>query len=258
MGNGPGNLKVYQDLIYEHEQLAGGFIWEWADHGVQGKTVDGQVYYQYGGDFGDDPNNGNFCIDGLLMPDHTPSPGLFEVKKVFEPVKTEAVDLEKGIFILTNRYDFNDLRDLEILYQIKSGEKLLYSGKTAVGPIPPHQSGEVRLCYPEKSLLEKLQIQELDTYLNLQFCLNKETQWAKAGYCLATAQLKLPLEKQRRPKDKIEGSLHYCESKTRLDIRGVDFALAFDKIKGLPAICRTRWLQGYRKGSSTSVLESPY
>lgn len=81
MGNGPGNLKEYQDLFYAHDKLQGGFIWEWFDHGIESYTEDGRKYYRYGGDFGGDPTNGDFCIDGLLMPDRTPSPGLYEYKK---------------------------------------------------------------------------------------------------------------------------------------------------------------------------------
>ena len=78
MGNGPGNLKEYQDLFYAHDKLQGGFIWEWFDHGIESYTEDGEKYYRYGGDFGDDPSNKDFCIDGMLMPDRTPSPGLYE------------------------------------------------------------------------------------------------------------------------------------------------------------------------------------
>ena len=73
MGNGPGNLKEYQELFYAHDKLQGGFIWEWFDHGIESVTDNGEVYYRYGGDFGDDPSNKDFCIDGMLMPDRTPS-----------------------------------------------------------------------------------------------------------------------------------------------------------------------------------------
>ena len=82
MGNGPGNLKEYQDLFYAHEKLQGGCIWEWFDHGIESYTEDGEKYYRYGGDYGDDPSNKDFCIDGMLMPDRTPSPGLYEYKNL--------------------------------------------------------------------------------------------------------------------------------------------------------------------------------
>ena len=109
MGNGPGNLKDYQDLVYAHDKLQGGFVWEWFDHGIESFTESGEKYYRYGGDFGDDPSNKDFCIDGLIMPDRTPSPGLYEYKKVIEPITTTAVDIQKGIINLLSRYDFANL-----------------------------------------------------------------------------------------------------------------------------------------------------
>ena len=87
MGNGPGNLKEYQELFYAHDKLQGGFIWEWFDHGIESVTDNGEVYYRYGGDFGDDPSNKDFCIDGMLMPDRTPSPSLYEYKKSLNPLQ---------------------------------------------------------------------------------------------------------------------------------------------------------------------------
>lgn len=87
MGNGPGNLKDYQDLVYAHDKLQGGFVWEWFDHGIESFTESGEKYYRYGGDFGDDPSNKDFCIDGLIMPDRTPSPGLYEYKKLLNQLQ---------------------------------------------------------------------------------------------------------------------------------------------------------------------------
>ena len=106
MGNGPGGLKEYWDVFYTYKRLQGGCVWEWLDHGIRQKTADGQEYFAYGGDFGDQPNDGNFVIDGLLFPDRTPSPGLLEYKKVIEPVKVEEVDLKNGKVRIINRYDF--------------------------------------------------------------------------------------------------------------------------------------------------------
>ena len=103
MGNGPGALREYQDLFYKYDKLQGGFVWEWFDHGIYSVSDEGKIYYKYGGDFGDDPTNGNFCIDGLLMPDRSASPGLLEYKKVIEPVETKAVDLTKGIIEVINQ-----------------------------------------------------------------------------------------------------------------------------------------------------------
>ena len=68
MGNGPGGLTEYQEIMRKYPRLQGGFIWEWYDHGIERVDEDGNTYYLYGGNYGDFPTNGNFCIDGLVFP----------------------------------------------------------------------------------------------------------------------------------------------------------------------------------------------
>jgi beta-galactosidase len=113
MGNGPGGLDDYQDAFRKYKRLQGGFIWEWANHGLLHK--DG--YYAYGGDFGDEPNDHTFVMDGLCDSEHKPTPGLTELKKVFQPVK---FDYEAGKVLITNEYDYIDLRHLEAKYSIQA------------------------------------------------------------------------------------------------------------------------------------------
>ncbi len=90
MGNSPGALKEYWETFYQYPRLQGGFVWEWMDHGIRKTTADGEEYFAYGGDFGDQPNDSNFVMDGLVMSDHTPSPALLEYKKVLEPVMIDS------------------------------------------------------------------------------------------------------------------------------------------------------------------------
>lgn len=113
MGNGPGGLKAYQDMYRRHSRLQGGFIWEWYDHGIYTEE-EGHTYYKYGGNFGDFPTNGNFCIDGMLMPDRTPSPALLEYKQVISPIEVQKVEGKNNELILTNWYDFLSLSHLYI------------------------------------------------------------------------------------------------------------------------------------------------
>ena len=87
MGNGPGGLADYQELFERHPRCQGGFVWEWIDHGLRDAA---RGFYAYGGDFGEPLHDSNFVADGLLFPDRTPSPGLIELKKVFEPVRITA------------------------------------------------------------------------------------------------------------------------------------------------------------------------
>lgn len=111
MGNGPGELQEYQDMFRKYERLQGGFIWEWANHGLAHK--DG--FYAYGGDFGEDPHDHTFVMDGLCNSEHDPTPGLIELKKVFQPVKFE---MEGDRILVTNEYDFSGLEHLQGSYSI--------------------------------------------------------------------------------------------------------------------------------------------
>ncbi|MER6584042.1 glycoside hydrolase family 2 TIM barrel-domain containing protein, partial [Nonomuraea sp. NPDC001023] len=106
MGNGPGGLAEYQELFERFPRLAGGFVWEWIDHGLTHPRHE----YAYGGDHGESVHDGNFVIDGLVFPDRTPSPGLLDLKKVFEPVRFAFGD---GVVRVVNRHDFRDLAHLD-------------------------------------------------------------------------------------------------------------------------------------------------
>jgi beta-galactosidase len=116
MGNGPGWLEDYEETFRTYPRLQGGFIWEWANHGIWKEDSDGKSYYAYGGDFGDVPNDGAFVMDGLLYSTHTPTPGLIELKKVIEPVK---VAVEGDELAISNHYNFMGLEHLAATYKLE-------------------------------------------------------------------------------------------------------------------------------------------
>ena len=101
MGQGPGLLEAYWQAFQAYPQLMGGCIWEWADHGIV-KEENGQKYYAYGGDFGEWPHDGCFCVDALTYPDRTPHTGLLEYKHVIRPVRVSMVDEARGIVSFRN------------------------------------------------------------------------------------------------------------------------------------------------------------
>lgn len=126
MGNGPGAIKEYVEAFYKHPRLVGGFVWEWANHGLRTKTKAGTEYMGYGGDFGDEPNDGCFVMDGLLDSNHNPTPGLLEYAKAIEPVQTLSVE---GTEVrVVNRYDFLTLDHLECRFVVQSGEGIIEEG----------------------------------------------------------------------------------------------------------------------------------
>lgn len=116
MGNGPGAIKEYVEAFYKYPRLMGGFVWEWANHGLRAKTKSGIEYMAYGGDFGDEPNDGCFVMDGLVDSHHNPTPGLVEYSKAIEPVQTVSIG---GFDVrIINRYDFLTLDHLECQFII--------------------------------------------------------------------------------------------------------------------------------------------
>ncbi len=153
MGNGPGDGEDYFALIEKYDRFAGGFVWEWCDHAVyMGQTPDGRDKYFYGGDFGEFPHDGNFCMDGLVYPDRHPHTGLKEYKNIIRPLRVTGAELEKGSFTFRNMLDFTNTRDyLTVIYQIlQNGETV---AEDVVGEeqldIPPHGSRTVTLVYPQ-------------------------------------------------------------------------------------------------------------
>ncbi len=101
MGNGPGGMDIYDNLAERYPRLHGGFIWEWRDHGLLTRTTDGVEFFGYGGDFGEVLHDGNFVMDGMLLPDGTPTPGLAEFARVNQPI---VFDLDDGLLVVRNRY----------------------------------------------------------------------------------------------------------------------------------------------------------
>ena len=146
MGNGPGDIEDYYQQIMKYDGFCGGFVWEWCDHAVnQGVAENGKTMYGYGGDFGEYPHDGNFCMDGLVYPDRTPHTGVYEWKNVVRPVRARLVDAHKVTLALKNMLDFTDMADaITLSYECKADGELLCSGEIAV-PSTPHTESEVTI-----------------------------------------------------------------------------------------------------------------
>jgi beta-galactosidase len=125
MGNSNGGLADYYAAFDRHGALQGGFVWEWIDHGIRVADERGREYWAYGGDFGEARHDANFCADGLVWPDRTPHPAMYELKYLAAPV--EVSSLGGGRYRIHNRNDFVDLSYLR--------------GETEAGPLPPLTAG---------------------------------------------------------------------------------------------------------------------
>jgi len=235
MGNGPGNLKEYWDAFYGSERLQGGFVWEWIDHGIRRKTSEGSEYFAYGGDFGDEPNDGNFVIDGLIFPDRTPSPGLIEYKKVLEPIKAEVMDALSGKVLITNLYDFISTDHVQISWNITSYGKIIQSGILPMPALMPKESKEITIPF------NHLIVNSDECYLNIDFLLAKDTIWSKAGHTIAWAQFKIPCADSDKLVAPVKTFYPLSSSENRqiIAISWDDFEIGFDKSYGY--LCKLKF-----------------
>jgi beta-galactosidase/evolved beta-galactosidase subunit alpha len=213
MGNGPGGLKEYWDLIYAHDEFMGAFVWEWIDHGIRKRDAAGREFFAYGGDFGDEPHDGNFVCDGLVFPDRQPSPGLLELKKVTEPVKVER---EGDQFRITNRYDFIGLDHLLAGWTVTDAGQVVASGTFKLPAIPARKSKLVTIPFTGNG-----------DYLTLQFTLATDNVWGQRGHEVAWAQFALPTKPALR--SIVTGPVQ-VEATT---VTGHEFALSFDPHRGV-------------------------
>ncbi|SDM57716.1 glycoside hydrolase family 2 TIM barrel-domain containing protein [Sediminibacillus halophilus] len=255
MGNGPGGLKEYWETFYKHDRLQGGFVWEWLDHGIRQVTMDGEEYFAYGGDFGEQPHDSNFVIDGLVMADHTPSPALKEYKKVIEPVVVEAIDLQKGRFKVVNRYDFVSLDHLQAVWSIKAGEKVIAGGTFSVENIGAQKCKEVVIAYQ----LGDAQYAEGECWLDIDFQLASDTAWAKAGHSIAWAQFELPVSQTigREAGIPSKRPLQVKDADGSLLVQGGDFLVRFDKTSGIMSEYKYQGVDLIKTGPVLNLWRAP-
>ncbi|WP_194904308.1 glycoside hydrolase family 2 TIM barrel-domain containing protein [Catenulispora rubra] len=192
MGNGPGGLADYQEIFEAHPRLAGGFIWEWIDHGIVQTTDGGTPFYAYGGDFGEEVHDGNFVADGLVFPDRTPSPGLVEYKKVIEPVRI-AIDGSARRIGISNLYRFRDTGHLRFQWTAEADGVPVGSGDVPVPPIPP--GAGIALYWPAELDAAAHAATEAgvggELWLSVTASLAKDESWADTGHEIAWGQAQL-------------------------------------------------------------------
>ncbi|KAK8052642.1 Beta-galactosidase [Apiospora saccharicola] len=184
MGNGPGAIKEYIDAFYKYPRLMGGFVWEWANHGLLTKNAEGEDYMAYGGDFGDEPNDYNFVMDGLCFANHTATPGLIEYSKAIEPVQVVGND---GMVVeIINRYDFVSLDHLRCDWEIISDRSQIIGREVYIPKgIKPHTKAKLVIGgFPQTTSAS-------ETWLRLQFSRREATKWAYRGQVVAFGEVLL-------------------------------------------------------------------
>lgn len=190
MGTGPGGLSEYQAAIDGHPRIAGGFVWEWIEHGLRQRLTDGSVRIAYGGDFGELVHDGNFVIDGLVSPDREPRPGLADVAAVFAPI---GLALDGTELTVTNRYHGRTTEGLEATLAVAE----LDAGGVAGDEPPAVRRIPVPLLAPGESATVPLPLEPaLDSgirrLLTVSVAQARATAWAPAGHEIAWVQAELP------------------------------------------------------------------
>ena len=226
MGNSTGNFQDYWDVIEKYPKLQGGFIWDWVDQGFLKTNENGEKYWTYGGDYGDEgiPSDGNFNINGLVWPDRTPHPGLFEVNKVYQYVGFAAVDLTKGIIRVKNKYDFTNLSEFNFEWDVVADGKVMQSGKLTFPDLKP--KAETIASIPLKKIDPS---PGTEYFLNIRALRSDAWNYVPEDHVYATAQFKLPIESKPVPAK--ENNLAVLQTKTidkKLEVSGVDMKLVFD------------------------------
>ncbi|MEY9850912.1 beta-galactosidase [Leifsonia sp. EB41] len=189
MGNGPGALDQYEALVDAHPRLHGGFVWEWRDHGILTRTADGTPYYAYGGDFGEVVHDGNFVMDGMVLSNDVPTPGLHEFKAVAQPV---ALTFDDGELVVTNRRHSASTADLALRWTVEHDGREAASGTL---DLPAVEAGEsARVPLPAVPVAK-----DAETWLTVTAVLAADTAWAPAGHVVARAQLDRSAPRRPRP-----------------------------------------------------------
>ena len=227
MGNGPGDLENYFQCFERHDGHCGGFVWEWCDHAVDvGRTPDGKRKYFYGGDFGEYPHDGNFCMDGLVYPDRRPHTGLKEFKIVNRPARIREVNLEGGVFDIRNMLDFTPLNEhITVNYAVRQGGREVSRGQVPEEQlcIPPHGEGELRIALPP------LKKAPFAVYFEMRQRYDRPL--VPAGHTLGVEQIgRQKLDLTPRPEGVL--GLEIQETDTDINLRGENFRYVFSKRTG--------------------------
>lgn len=231
MGNALGNLQEYWDEIYSNPRMLGGFIWEWCDEGLRKTAKDGTKFIAYGGDFGDSPNLGAFCIKGVVTSDRDIYPKYWEVKKVHQPIAITALDLKPGNVTLKvlNRNSFLNLTNYAVRWTLTS---------SARGQI---QSGDLSAldCAPGKEVSVKIPTQPIKSavadeefWLRVSFQTRENALWAKAGQEVAWQQFTLEADGARKPAPRQTGAVNLSEVGDVVTVSGANFFARFSRAAG--------------------------
>ncbi len=227
MGNAMGNFADYWEIMERYPNLAGGFVWEWFDHGLQNFDQNGKMRYLYGGDYGDYPNSGNFVIDGVLTPEREVTPKLLETKRVQQYMKVELLDAEKGVIRVLNDYYHVDASFLKGFWFVERNGMKVVEGTLSDLVIA---SGESRMY--EIGFGADLYKKPGEYFLNVCFELKEDCLWAEKGHQVAKCQLMLKKVEAASGDLKATGEVRVLEDENQIRVVTDAASYEFNKISG--------------------------
>ncbi len=231
MGNSVGNLQEYWDAIETYKPLIGGCIWDWVDQGLRKQGKNGREFWAYGGDYGpeDVPSDGNFCMNGLVHPDRRVAPKLWEVKKVYQYVSIEAVDLSRGVLKLRNKYDFTNLSDYVLQWSLAVDGEIVQQGRMEVPDVAPGQAGRVTLPMSKPDMAPGSECR-----LRVGLELAEATDWVAVGHEIAWQQFEMPYDAPPAPLMKLAEmlALDLEEAGGAVVLSSDGFSVKFDRQAG--------------------------
>ena len=245
MGNSVGNLQDYWDVILRYPHLQGGFIWDWADQGLLRRDEAGRAYYVDGGDQGG--------ADGLMQPGRErPNPHAHEVKKVYQYVKTEAIDWDEGRFRVTNRYDFLSLDHVDLFWTLEADGERVASGQVPPIRVPPRSSGEVRIPLPPMTA-------DAEYFLTVSARTNRAAPLVPQGFEIAWDQMEAPRPTAPAPPPRPPDapSLTLDQTPEKVTVRGASFTVVFDSRAGAMRSLTHRGVELLRSGPEPDLWRVP-
>jgi len=190
MGNSISSLQKFMELFEKYPHCAGGYIWDMIDQSLLQKQEDGTEIWTYGGDWGDEPNDGYFCLNGLFQPDLRPNPHAYEVQKIYQSLSVEPADLDQGEVIIRNKNSFVSLEGLDLNWSLTRDGHLDQSGSLKVPAIPAGGQDLLSIPFEMNGQIKAAS----ECHLLLEFRLSAASPWGQAGFRIAWEQIPIPVE----------------------------------------------------------------
>ena len=232
MGNSMGNVREMFDLYEQYPCLTGEFIWDFKDQGLLTKSSDGKEYWAYGGDFGDNPNDGNFCINGLVHPDWSYTAKTYNTKKIYQPLEFKAVSGKTNVFRMKNKLAFLSSNTYDVTYNVVDEEGNILGNGTISDDVEAGQSKNITI---DLSTITSQLSAAKEAFIHFIVKQREATAWAEAGYVVA--EEKLPIQTAQKPMKDLaalasQQDITVEDGTTSIIVTGEHFTATFNKSKG--------------------------